>query len=44
MDEGFVREQYRPMMIMEENPARLLDRFEAYEPPRVKKWLGPDQT
>jgi uncharacterized protein (TIGR00730 family) len=44
IDEGFVREQYRPMMIMEEDPARLLDRFEAYQAPRVKKWIGPEET
>lgn len=44
MSEGFVREQYRPMMIMEEDPSRLLDRFEAYEAPRVKKWIGPEET
>ena len=44
IEERFVREQFRPMMIMEEDPARLLDRFATYEPPRVKKWLGPEQT
>jgi len=44
MDQGFVREQYRPMMIMEEDPALLLDRFESYRAPRVRKWLGPEQT
>lgn len=44
MEQGFVREQYRPMMIMEEDPARLLDRFESYQAPRVRKWLGPEQT
>lgn len=44
MEQGFVREQYRPMMIMEEDPALLLDRFESYRAPRVRKWLGPEQT
>jgi uncharacterized protein (TIGR00730 family) len=44
MAEGFVREQYRPMVIMEEDPSRLLDRFAAYRAPRVKKWIGPEET
>jgi len=42
--ERFVREAFRPMMIMEQDPAVLLDRFDQYEAPRVPKWLGPGET
>ena len=42
--ERFVREEYRPMMIMEQDPAALLDRFAVYRAPRVRKWLGPEET
>ncbi len=44
MDERFVREEYKPMIIMEQQPARLLDRFTNYQPPSVRKWIGPDET
>jgi len=42
--ERFVREEYRPMMIMEDDPAALLDRFALYRAPQVRKWLGPEET
>jgi uncharacterized protein (TIGR00730 family) len=44
MDQRFVKEAYRPMIIMEQSPSVLLDRFAVYEPPRVKKWIGPEET
>lgn len=44
MDERFVREEYKPMIIMEQQPAALLDRFTRYQPPQVRKWIGPDET
>lgn len=44
MDERFVREEYKPMIIMEQEPALLLDRFSTYQPPQVRKWIGPDET
>ncbi len=44
MDERFVREEYKPMIIMEQEPGALLDRFSAYQPPQVRKWIGPDET
>lgn len=37
--EGFVREAHRGMAIVESEPSRLLDRFAAYEPPSVVKWI-----
>lgn len=44
IDERFVKEAFRPMIIMEEAPAMLLDRFQTYSAPRVKKWIGPEET
>jgi uncharacterized protein (TIGR00730 family) len=44
MEQSFVREAYRPMIMIDSQPAALLDRFASYQPPRVKKWLGPDET
>ncbi|MBN8999792.1 MAG: LOG family protein, partial [Rhizobiales bacterium] len=39
VEEGFVRPEHRAMAIVETDPARLLDRFAAYEPPSVTKWI-----
>ena len=38
--EKFVREVHRKMVIVESDPVMLLSRFEAYEPPRVVKWIN----
>jgi len=38
--EKFVRDVHREMVIVESDPAALLARFEAYEPPRVVKWIN----
>jgi len=40
----FVREEYRPMMMMENTAEALLDRFTHYRAPKVKKWIGPEET
>jgi hypothetical protein len=42
--ERFVKEEFRPMMIMEEDAGSLLDRFAAYRAPRVKKWIDAEET
>lgn len=44
MGEAFVRAEYKPMMMVEEDPKKLLERFRSYEPPRVKKWISKDET
>jgi uncharacterized protein (TIGR00730 family) len=44
MDERFVREEYKPMIIMEQQPKVLLDRFSQYQPPQVRKWIAVDET
>jgi uncharacterized protein (TIGR00730 family) len=40
VDEKFVREVHRRMVVVESDPSELLARFEAYEPPRVVKWIN----
>ena len=44
IEQQFVKEAYRPMIIMDETPGTLLDRFEKYRAPKVKKWIGPEET
>jgi len=40
VEEKFVREVHRSMVIVESSPDKLLERFEAYVPPRVVKWIN----
>ena len=40
----FVKEEFRPMMMIENEPSRLLDRFDSYTAPVVKKWIGAEET
>jgi uncharacterized protein (TIGR00730 family) len=40
VSERFVRDVHRAMVVVESDPSRLLARFEAYEPPRVVKWIN----
>ncbi len=42
--EQFVKPEHRQMLVVEQDPAVLLDRLEAYEAPRVTKWIGRGQT
>jgi uncharacterized protein (TIGR00730 family) len=44
IEQQFVKEAYRPMIMMDEAPAALLDRFDEYRAPKVKKWIGPEET
>ena len=44
VEEKFVREVHRSMVIVEDDPRRLLQRFESYEPPRVVKWIKAGNT
>ena len=37
--EGFLRTEHRQMLMVARTPAELLDLFEHYEPPVVKKWV-----
>lgn len=38
--EKFVRDVHRAMVVVESDPAVLLARFEAYDPPRIVKWIN----
>ena len=42
--EAFVREDQRRMLVVESDPAALLDRFARYAPPPLPKWLEPGET
>lgn len=37
--EGFVKKELREMIVVEERPDALLERFRAYRPPVAEKWL-----
>jgi uncharacterized protein (TIGR00730 family) len=41
---GFLRPQHRAVLSVADEPAELLDRLAAYQPPTVGKWLELDQT
>ncbi|QOY38404.1 TIGR00730 family Rossman fold protein [Anaerobacillus isosaccharinicus] len=38
IEQGFVREEYRPLIIMEQDPAKLVHRLQNYQPTYVHKW------
>ena len=40
VEEKFVRDVHRSMVIVESDAAALLDRFESYEAPKVVKWVN----
>ena len=39
VDEAFVKPPHRAMLMIEDSPAALLDRFVSYESPDVEKWV-----
>ena len=43
VDEGFVRDVHRQMVITGNDPQDLLQRLVTCEPPMVKKWLKPEE-
>jgi len=44
IEDQFVKKEYRPMIIMDDSPGSLLDRFSEYRAPKVRKWIGPKET
>jgi hypothetical protein len=44
IEQRFVKEEYRPTIMMDRAPAALLDLFERYRAPKVRKWIGPEET
>ena len=43
-DQQFVNELYRPMLMQAHDPTALLDQFATYHAPKVRKWMGEDET
>ncbi len=39
VEQRFLKEEHRALMLVEENPESLLGRFATYEPPKTAKWL-----
>ncbi len=44
VDQQFLRPENRSVVLCAETPADLLERFAAYHPPRVPKWIGRGET
>ena len=40
---GFLRDAHRAMLMVEDDPARLVARLQVYRAPAVEKWIGPEQ-
>ena len=38
-EQGFLRDAHRRMLVVDDDPERLLDRLAAYEPPSGPRWL-----
>ena len=39
----FLRREHRELVLVEESPSALLERFRAYEPPRTIKWIDDSE-
>jgi hypothetical protein len=44
VEESFLRLEHRRMLMVETHPTSLLDRFEAYQPPEIPKWIDRDEA
>jgi hypothetical protein len=42
--EQFLKPQHRSLLIVEQTSHVLLDRFDTYQPPSIRKWLDQDQS
>jgi len=42
--EGFVRREHADLLLVDDEPARLLDRFATWEPPALSKWASRDEA
>jgi uncharacterized protein (TIGR00730 family) len=42
--EGFVRPEHRPLLVVETDPAALLDRLRAWAPPDLPRWIERGET
>jgi uncharacterized protein (TIGR00730 family) len=44
VEHGFVKPEHRAMLLVDDNPARLLERMRAYVPPQLPKWILEAET
>jgi len=44
IQEGFVKESHRGLIVVEERPDALLSTLQTHEMPAVKRWMGPEAT
>ena len=44
VQEQFVRDNHRAMLLVDDEPNALVDRLNAYEPPSVVKWIDKDSV
>lgn len=42
VERGFLKREHRSLVLVDDSPERLLDRFETYQPPQTGKWIGRD--
>ena len=40
VDEQLLKKEYLSMIIVEDDPETLLEKFEVYHPPTIDKWIG----
>lgn len=44
INEEFVKPTHQKMLLIEDTPSKLLDAMSEYNPPKISKWIGPDET
>lgn len=44
VDQQFIRQEHRQMILVDAEPDRLLERFAAYEPSNVAKWISREES
>lgn len=44
VDQQFIRPQHRQMILVDADPDQLLERFAAYDPPKVAKWISREES
>ena len=44
VDREFLKTEHRDLVLVEEDPSALLERFDAYEPPTSIKWIDAGET
>jgi uncharacterized protein (TIGR00730 family) len=44
VEKEFLKTEHRGLVLVEEDPSALLERFDGYEPTTSIKWIGPSET